>query len=346
VQCYAPTEDAENDQKSEFYEQLTRTLYDIKKSDIVILMGDFNAKIGKNNNGYSQIMGKQGCGVKNNNGERLIDLCQTFQLVIGGSLFPHKNIHKYTWTSPNGQVRNQIDHICISKKWRRSLLDVRNKRGADIDSDHELLISRIKIKLKRKFTQHAQHRYNRYNLHALRHPETRNEVTNALRERLPPNQEYSWDHIANTLKRVADQTLGVTHPTRKTWISNETWNLITERNEVKMQLVSNANAELKEKYLQVAKQVKRAARRDKRNFIEKVAESAEEYACQHNLRGLHNTIKQLTGHKGSHRNQAVTDKKGVLLTNNDDQLKRWKEHFQEASNIELHEETNTGKQQH
>jgi len=65
----------------------------------------------------------------NNNGERFADLCAKHELVLGGSVFLHKRIHKATWVSPNYTVENQIDHVCISRKFRRTLLDVRVTRG-------------------------------------------------------------------------------------------------------------------------------------------------------------------------------------------------------------------------
>ena len=76
-----------------------------------------------------------------------MDICALNKLVIGGSIFPHKRIHKATWVSPDHTTENQIDHICISKKFRRSLQDVRVKRGADVASDHHLLTARLKLKL-------------------------------------------------------------------------------------------------------------------------------------------------------------------------------------------------------
>jgi hypothetical protein len=63
-------------------------------------------------------MGKYGCGNINDNGERLVDLCGTNNLVIGGTIFPHREIHKLTWISPNGRDKNQIYHIIINEKWR------------------------------------------------------------------------------------------------------------------------------------------------------------------------------------------------------------------------------------
>ena len=114
----------EEEEKDDFYQQLQAVLDRRGAKDITILMGDFNAKIGMDNTGYEDIMGTHGLGQMNENGERFADLCALNQLVIGGSIFPHKRIHKATQISPNHVTENQIDHICISCKFRTSWQDV------------------------------------------------------------------------------------------------------------------------------------------------------------------------------------------------------------------------------
>lgn len=79
-------------------------------------------------------------------GERLLEFCTTNDLVIGGTLFPHHNIHKLTCCSTNGRDRNQIDHLMINGMWRQLLLDVRVKRGADGGSDHHLVIAALTLR--------------------------------------------------------------------------------------------------------------------------------------------------------------------------------------------------------
>ena len=76
---------------------------------------DTNTKIGANNTGYEQVMGKHKLGQMNENGEMFADFCAEHSLVIGGSLFPHKTVHKATRLSPNHVMENQIDHMYWKK---------------------------------------------------------------------------------------------------------------------------------------------------------------------------------------------------------------------------------------
>ena len=83
IQCYAPTNDADEDKKDSFYQQLQDVIDSKGNKDITIVMGDFNAKIGANNTGYEDTMGTQGLGQMNENGERFADMCALNQLVWG-----------------------------------------------------------------------------------------------------------------------------------------------------------------------------------------------------------------------------------------------------------------------
>ena len=84
----------------------------------------------------------------NDNGVRLVNFT-TSKNLVKSTIFPHRNIHKYTWTSPdgNGKTHNQIDHVLIDRRWHSSVLDVRSFRGADCDTDHYLVIAKAREKL-------------------------------------------------------------------------------------------------------------------------------------------------------------------------------------------------------
>ena len=161
IMCYAPTNDVDVAVKEKFYDRLQTVINDRHEREMVlILMGDFNAKIGQDNHGYTAVMGRHGMGTMNENGQMLADFCAENNLVIGGSVFPDKDVHKITWVSPDGNTENQIDHICISKKFIRTLLDVSSKRGADASSDHHLVEGKLQLKFKRCTNLFTRVKYN------------------------------------------------------------------------------------------------------------------------------------------------------------------------------------------
>ncbi|XP_063420320.1 craniofacial development protein 2-like [Mytilus trossulus] len=130
IQCYAPTNEASVENKNKFYDKLQSLVSKVPAHDLCLIIGDLNAKIGVNNSCKERIMVRHGCGECNENGGLLVDLCGLNDLVIGCSLFPHKDIHKLTWNSPNGRDQNQIDHIIVNGRWRKSLMDVFCQKGS------------------------------------------------------------------------------------------------------------------------------------------------------------------------------------------------------------------------
>ena len=102
VYYYSPTNTADDLIKEQFYQRLQTVLDEtFKGRDVNIIMGDLNAKVGTDNAGFEEVMGRHGQGEMNENGEKFANLCATNSLVIGGTLFPHKRIHKVTWVSPD-----------------------------------------------------------------------------------------------------------------------------------------------------------------------------------------------------------------------------------------------------
>ena len=88
-------------------------------------------------------MGIHGIGARNDNGERFVDFCSTNHLVIGGTIFQHNPRHKVSWISPSGRTSNKTDLFAISRR----LMNVRNKRGADIGNslDHFHMVATLRL---------------------------------------------------------------------------------------------------------------------------------------------------------------------------------------------------------
>ena len=111
------------------------------------LQGDWNAKVGSQE--IPGVTGKSGLEVQNEAGQRLKEFCQENTLVIANTLFQQHKRTVYTLTSPDVQYRNQIDYILCCQRWRSSIESAKTRLGADCDSDHEFLIAKFRLKLKK-----------------------------------------------------------------------------------------------------------------------------------------------------------------------------------------------------
>ena len=106
------------------------------------------------------VTGKFGLGVQNKARQRLTEFCQENTLVIANTLFKQYKRQLYTWTSPNGQCQNQTGYFLCCRRWRSCLQSVKTRPGADCGSDHQLLIAKFRLKLKKVGETFSQARYN------------------------------------------------------------------------------------------------------------------------------------------------------------------------------------------
>ena len=113
------TSNAKEAEVERFYENLQDLLKLTPKKDVLSNIGDWNAKVGSQD--IPGIQGRFSLGVQNEAGQQLIEFCQENALVIANILFQQYKRQLYTWTSPDGQYRNQIDDILCSQRWKSSI---------------------------------------------------------------------------------------------------------------------------------------------------------------------------------------------------------------------------------
>ena len=137
-------EEAEVEQ---FYEDLQNLLELTSKKDVLFITRDWNAKVGSQET--PGVTGKFGLEVQNEIRQTLIEFCQENALVIASTLLQLHKRKLYTWTSPDSHHRNQIDYILCSQRWRSSIQSAKTRLGTDCDTNHELLIVKFRLKLKK-----------------------------------------------------------------------------------------------------------------------------------------------------------------------------------------------------
>ena len=284
-------------------------------------------------------MGIHGLGMQNENAEKLCEFCQSNGLVITGTLFPHKDIHKATWTSADGRTHNQIDHLMISGKWRSSVMDTRVQRGADASSDHYMVKTRLKIRLSTH--QNSNKIKPKLDIDRLKDEKIKKTFNETVKIKMEENRaetedvDEKWEQQRKAYVQSAEEVLGFRKGKSKPWISEDSWKLIDERKGINAKIESTQSERLKnrfkEKYREKDKEVKRSIRKDKRDWMAEKADRAQHAAENGQQKELYSIVKQLAG-QSNRQAAAVKSKDGGLLKNKETRLARWKEHFEEVLN--------------
>ena len=147
IQLCVPTTNAEEAEVEGLCEDLQDLLELTPKIDVLFIIGDWNAKLGSQE--IPGVTGKSGLRAQNETWQRLIEFCQENALVIANTGFQQHKRQLYTWTSPDSQYQYQINSILCSQRWRISTQSAKTRLGADCGSDHELLITKFRLKLKK-----------------------------------------------------------------------------------------------------------------------------------------------------------------------------------------------------
>ncbi len=237
ISTYAPTETNSDSTKDSFYNQLQHTLDSIPQTEVIILAGDFNARIGVDRSGWEGTMGRFGHGEINDNGLRLLSFATSNNLIIGNSYFQHPRKHQLTWRNPSGNDSAVLDYVLINSRFRSSLKDVRAMRGPDCGSDHYIVRAVLQLRLKR--VQRKTSPSVKLDWTCLLDPARKSAFQIALSNRfavLAPSDDVNIEE-----RQISDTILDCAKPLRfpirhktQPWISNECLAMVDERKRVKL----------------------------------------------------------------------------------------------------------------
>ena len=252
IQVYAPTSNAEEAEL--FYEDLQDLLELTPKKDVLFIIGDWNAKVGSQET--PGVTGKFGLGVWNKAGQRLIEFCQENTLIIANTLFQQYRRRLYTWTSPDGQYINQIDYILCSQRWKCSIQSAKSRPGPDCGSDHELLIAKFRLKLKKVGKTSILFRYDLKQISYDYTVEVRKRFKGLdVIDRVP---EELWTEVCDIVQEAGIKTIPNKKEYKKAkWLSEEALSIAVKRREVKSkgekERYSHLNAEFQKQQGEIRK---------------------------------------------------------------------------------------------
>jgi len=199
-------------------------------------MGDLNATVGRER--HTEIVGSEGLGKMNGRGENLMEWCEQNDQIIMNTWFTKHPRKLWTWKSPDGITRNQIDYITVNRRFRNTVRDIRTHPEADCNSDHNMLVGKIKVKLQR--LKHHKFTSPKLDLKSL---EKEKEVREIFYKEVETKMEIiNENQRAEQLVKVCQTSLKKAAKTsipncpkkkHKPWITAEILELMNERRKVK-----------------------------------------------------------------------------------------------------------------
>jgi hypothetical protein len=159
-------------------------------------------------------------------------------------MFPHRNIHKYTWTSPDGKTHSQIDQILVDRRRHLNVLDVRSFRAADCDSDHYRVVTKVRERLAVNKQRSQRFDMERFNLNKLNDVEGKLQFHVEVSNRFTALEDFdteveinsTWETIRDNMKISTKEIVGYFKLMKyKPWFDEECSKLLDQRKEAKLQ---------------------------------------------------------------------------------------------------------------
>nr|XP_049705654.1 transposon TX1 uncharacterized 149 kDa protein [Helicoverpa armigera] len=345
ISAYAPTLQASPEDKDAFYEDLCHCLTTSNRSDKLLLLGDFNARIGNNQNNWPDCVGLHGIGNMNENGQRLLEFCASHSLCITNTYFHTKAAHKVSWRHPRSGHWHQLDFIITRRRDLRDILNARTYHSGDCDTDHSLVMAktrliakkihsannvsrRIKINTKSAIDERLYNRFNR---------EIENKLSPETLENLP-NSESMWSIARDTITQIALETFGTQGKTQKDWFAEYEDELLpyleSKRNAYISYLNNMDNERLKLRYQTAKADLQRVSRHFANRYWVSLSETIQHCHKIGDFRGMYQGIKTAIGPVARKRAE-IKDRQGNPISDKQQQLRRWQEHYSNLYSDEI-----------
>ena len=357
VSVYAPTFNDTDQDKEQFYQQLQTLLSSFSSKDEVVIMGDFNARVGTRSsrgvhdqdalNPEDLVVGPHGNSELNDNGRLLLDFCRsqrTAPLRIMSTYFQHKFYG--TWQHNRTKLWHQIDHVLTTAQTAQLITDVKSMPGIDFDSDH--LMARVSLRVmpickqpwgrKQRMASATQPRLAKLQVHRLTDPSVRTKFNDKLEELVGDGLTDEYSLFSYGIRKAGEFALGtITHSCRPQWQLDNAEQLAqisARKQQAYMDKETTLNGT--EYYRQVRKECKVAVIRILNQWWDQQASQIEQDVKRNSAKQPYEGIALLrkTLHPPCKPPQKLRNSNGHLLDTADARSERWREHFEALLNVQ------------
>uniref|UniRef100_A0A8D8PQH9 Craniofacial development protein 2 n=1 Tax=Cacopsylla melanoneura TaxID=428564 RepID=A0A8D8PQH9_9HEMI len=321
IQVYFPTTDHTDAEVEEVYAEIENIIRTIPKHEAIVIMGDFNAKIGKGKS--DRHIGEYGLGERNDRGDMLNNFAGEHNMIVTNTFFKQHPRRLYTWKSPDKKTRNQIDYVLINERFRNSINTIKTYPGADVYSDHNPLIGNMRIRLKKVNRKTDQ----KYDYRRLKATTVRNKVKEELKAIGQEQEEFTvaekLENLREKIEKIKEEHLKPEREMKKTWMTEDIMRMMEERRKHK-----NKTAQ----YKVIQKEIRRKIRAAKEQ--ENLEKCIEIEKCQEkgDVFNMHKKVKEMAGTCKKKVVSILTDEHGKIIIDEAEIKKTWEDYIKELFN--------------
>ena len=308
ISVYAPTMTNPDEYKEAFYNQLASVLSGIPRTDKLLLIGDFNARIGRENDKWPLGMGKYGIGKCNSNGELLLAMCSDFELIVTNTMFKQKDERKTIWMHPRSRHWHMIDFIITRCRDKMDIHSTRAMRGASCCSDHQMLRSKVAFRIRQKHNRQGKSKPTKRNTAKLSTPSHmesfEQEMDSAVaewEEKETSTPDEKWAALQQVVYNTAKTYLGKPDRKQQDWFDpndQELQTLMSRRDQAHQRVLqTRSTRSTTAAYKDAYRLLQKRTRSLKSDWWERKAVELQRATDSNNTKGFYNGLKEVWGPK-------------------------------------------------
>ena len=217
MSVYAPQVGCTEQEKDEFWELLDEAVGKIPCNERVWIGGDLNGHVGEGNTG-EVFVGRFGLGVRNAEGNRIVEFAQRMEMAIVNTFFEKRKEHKITYKS--GGRESQIDYMLCRRRHLKAVMDYKVFPGESVTSQHRAVVCKIGLE---KTVKRVEKREPRIKWWKLKNKDFRDRFTKEVAQKLGEELPLDWKTTADGIRKIGEQVLGRTLGKRKEGKENWWW---------------------------------------------------------------------------------------------------------------------------
>ena len=342
ISAYAPTMTNPEDVKDKFYEDLNDVITSTPRADKLIILGDFNARVGSDNIAWEGVIGHHGIGSCNSNGSRLLQLCAEHSLLITNTVFQLPTRNKTSWMHPRSKHWHLIDYIITKQQDSKDVRVTKAMCGAECWTDHRLIISKISLHIQPKRRPQGDKAPKRLNVNKLKENNTKNCFTNALEEKLESttldqeNVDTAWASLQKVVYETAMECVGPTTRKHKDWFDEnnlEIAKLLEDKHRAFKAHLDDPNNPAKRDALRNIRSITQQKLRHMQDtWLSNKADEIQSYADRKDMKNFYAGLREIYGPTTSGSSPLLDTDGTTLITDKEKILERWAEHFNNVLN--------------